>query len=53
MRDGGWVESGQQSESKSAGVQGCGSELQRTSRTALRVIPQTKVTDISACSKCE
>lgn len=47
------MESGQQSESKSVGVQGCGSEFQRRSWTAVRVKPQTKVADISACSHCE
>lgn len=48
MRGGGWMESGQYSESQSFRVQGCGSGLHRRGRTAVRVMPQTKVTAISA-----
>lgn len=41
---GGGVESGQQCESWSVGLQGCGSELQRRGWAVVRVMPQTKVT---------
>lgn len=38
------MESGQQCERKSAGVQGCGSELQRRGSAAVTIMPRTKVT---------